>query len=282
MPRKGIMLCYPFDEERIKKWGFPVYVQRKLDGDRCKAIYNPFARKITLVSSEGNEINSVPHIKQSLEKVLFNDPFPTVFDGELYVHGLKHNEIRSIVGRKTSLHPNYLSMEYHIFDILNNNCVFWERLMLLKLNKNRFYLTPCVQFVPYNVCNNMEEVYTYLSFYIKLGYEGFVVKNPLSLYEPKRSTNWLKYKPMKSDTYPIIGYNQEVDKDGFVKNSLGSVICSTQEGEEFSVGSGFTALQRNSYWTDKEYLIGKNIKVRYQELSKDRKVPRHPVVLEII
>ena len=282
MPRKGIMLCYPFDEDRIKKWGFPVYAQRKLDGDRCRAVYMPCTQKVVLLSSEGHKINSIPHIQQQLKVALQGDHISTTFDGELYVHGLKHSEIRSIVGRTSSLHPNYLSMQYHIFDILNKDYILCERVMALEADKNRLHLTSCVQFVPYDICNNIEEVYACLKLYLELGYEGLVVKNPRSLYETKRSTNWLKYKPMKSDIYSIIGYNQEVDKDGFVKNSLGSIICSTQEGEEFSVGSGFTALQRNSYWADKEYLIGRSIKVKYQELSKDRKVPRHPVVLEII
>jgi hypothetical protein len=56
--RTGIMLCYPFEEKRLNKWGNKFLLQPKLDGDRCRAIFDEYG-KVKLLSSEENEFNSV-------------------------------------------------------------------------------------------------------------------------------------------------------------------------------------------------------------------------------
>ena len=38
--RTGIMLCYPFEEKRLNKWNPPYIIQPKLDGERCRAVYD--------------------------------------------------------------------------------------------------------------------------------------------------------------------------------------------------------------------------------------------------
>ena len=64
--RKGIMLCYPFEEKRLNKWAPPYLVQPKLDGERMRAILDTEG-KCTLLSSEENEIISSPkHAEASL------------------------------------------------------------------------------------------------------------------------------------------------------------------------------------------------------------------------
>ena len=65
--RTGIMLCYPFETKRLEKWGNKFLIQPKLDGDRCRAIFSEYGA-VTLYSSEGNIINSVPHIQAQLEE----------------------------------------------------------------------------------------------------------------------------------------------------------------------------------------------------------------------
>ena len=73
---------------------------------------------VTLYSSEEHELFSVPHIKADLEKAGLKN---IELDGELYIHGMDFNDIHSIVSRTTNLHPAHHTMEYHVFDIIDEN-----------------------------------------------------------------------------------------------------------------------------------------------------------------
>lgn len=114
------------------------------------------------------------------------------------------------------------------------------------------------------------------------GYEGIIVRHHLAPYERKRSTLVMKFKPKKEDTYEIIGFVEEVSKDGVPKNSLGALICRGSEGSEFSVGTGFTKDTRASLWQRVETLKGQYARVQYQHLTSKQGVPRFPVFVEII
>ena len=84
----------------------------------------------------------------------------------------------------------------------------------------------------------------------------------------------LKLKPENSDSFEIVGFAEEMSLEGQPKGRLGSFACVTLEGETFSVGTGFTHKQRQKYWMVRESLIGKWIKIRYQDLTEDRQVPK--------
>jgi ATP-dependent DNA ligase len=103
----------------------------------------------------------------------------------------------------------------------------------------------------------------------------------------------MKFKPWQKDDYVIAGYSEEVSIGGDIKvGILGRVVCMSDPGLPilgyvspfvkppdgyFGVGSGFTMQQRIDLWKDKESLLGKRLKVKYQTLTKDR-IPFHGVV----
>ena len=91
--RKGIMLCYPFEERRINEpkfgWSFPVIVQPKLDGERCRAIIT--GDSVVLLSSEENEITGTPHIIEGIKSQLIKN---CELDGELYCHRMDFSNIQ--------------------------------------------------------------------------------------------------------------------------------------------------------------------------------------------
>ena len=273
--RAGIMLCYPFEEKRFNKWNVPyVITQPKLDGERCRAIC--LMNSVTLYSSECNEILSMPHISAELSSLNLMGEF----DGELYHHGLDFSSIHSRVGRTKSLHEKADQIEFHIFDIADESLRQTHRTSLLE-NMRKLDSCQYIKKVPTSIATSLEEITTQLSSFVEDGYEGIIVRHPEGLYRRKRSTDIMKFKPGKSDIYTIIGANEEIDKDGIPKNTLGSFICCSSECIPFSVGSGFTHQQRKEFWQNLPQFIGAEIEVNYQVLTEKR-IPRFPIFCRII
>jgi DNA ligase-1 len=273
--RTGIQLCYPFEEKRLDKWRPPYIVQPKLDGDRCRAIFDSDGH-VTLLSSEANIIESVPHIVQELENMGFSD---VELDGELYIHTATHQAIHGIVSRTVNIHNSFEDMQYHIFDVVSGDTQD-KRLMTLYSNVKN---TTSVKRVDFKVVSNIAEVIRAMEVYIEDGYEGIVVRDMNAPYVRKRSTQVMKFKPRKSDWYTIVGVEEEISIHGEPKNSLGALWLESEEGARFKVGSGsfLTRDNRRELWERKLEIIGKVAHIKYQHLT-ERRVPMFPVLIEVI
>jgi len=271
--RSGIMMAYPFKENL--KWPMPIIIQPKLNGLRCRAIISD--QGITLLSSQENRITSMPHIVAALRRLALK---PIELDGELYRHGTAFQTLCSIVKRSKALHPFYGSVEYHIFDIISDKSQL-DRVDALRFLAARFK-PPLVHVESARI--KEDEISAYLAYYMGLGYEGIILRNPDSPYVRARTPNMLKLKPSQSDTYKITGFNEEIDISGNPKNSLGSLECQRPDGGEiFKVGTGpyLTRERRDQLWQERDSLIGKMVKIKYQNLTLHREVPFHPVLMEV-
>jgi len=279
MSRKGIMLCYPFEQKRLAKWEPPYLVQPKLDGERCRAFagYAP-ENKVVLLSSEENQIYSVPHIDRALRELNFCKQIES--DGELYTHGLPFESIHSIVGRTKNLHPDYKRMEYHIFDMVSQNPQI-ER--IAQLNKLAPLLKPDspIKIVPTHVAESFDQVMEIYDLLIEDGYEGMIVRHLRAPYLRRRSIMLMKFKPKKSDIYKIVGWKEEVSINGVPKGRLGALTCKGDDGSVFSVGSGLNDEAREILWNKRDSLPGRFCKVQYQHITSGKGVPRFPIFLSI-
>lgn len=274
---KGIMKCYPFEESRLAKWKPPYIIQPKFDGVRCRAI--PLETGLSgdeylLLSSEENVIYSVPHINQALSDLHLK----AELDGELYCHGMSFEDILSITSRTVNLHSDNLRIQFHVFDIVNDQPQIRRQILVDTLRG----MHPCIQIAPFWVCENLDEIMKTYDKIIELGYEGIIVRHFQAPYERKRSTWVMKFKPKKEDEYEILGYEEEISIEGRPKDSLGSIVCQSGDGGTFKVGTGFTAEDRQTLWASREILTGKVCKVKYQHLTSGKKVPRFPVFIEIL
>lgn len=284
--RTGIMLCSVFDKKYYKTWDIPCFVQPKIEGDRCRAIIENTSNgiNVSLVSSQGNPRTSVPHIVEQLTKALDGKaPRDSTLelDGELYCHGMRHQDIRSIVSRTTNLHPNYKAISFHIFDICQDGVSQLVRTKLLE-----YFIQPTIEGYP-----NLKIVETntalpselddYYSKYISNGYEGIILRNPHGVYIRRRTTNLLKIKAKKDISCEIVGVYEEIDKNGYAKGSLGSVLCIMPGGSRFAVGTGklLTRSYRLDNWPG-DHLLGRTAHIKYQELTA-RGVPYFPSLYEI-
>ena len=275
MPRSGIMLCYPFEAKRLEKWGNKFLIQPKLDGDRCRAIFDEYGA-VTLLSSEENIITSVPHIQNQLEELGYKN---MEFDGELYTHGESHQTIHSAVSRTVNIHPEFDQVDYHVFDYVSNEPQYVRSIELPKLLKPK----DNIKLVETQFGETVDDVMFGLEHYTEQGYEGVVLRNLDYPYIRKRSVGMMKFKPRKSDYYQIVGYEEEISIHGDPKNSLGALILSSDTNEVFKVGSGsfLTRDQRKVLWDKRETLVGEIAHIKYQHLT-ERRVPRFPVLVDII
>lgn len=274
---KGIMKCYPFEEKRLAKWQPPYIVQPKYDGVRCRALPLQTGLKgneYLLLSSEENIIYSVPHIFESLSRIGIR----AELDGELYCHGMSFEEILSITSRTVNIRSDYTKIQFHVFDIINDQPQMRRSLLIENLKG----LSPYIVVAPFWLCESLDDVMKAYEQVIEKGYEGIIVRHAQAPYVRKRSTLVMKFKPKKEDNYVITSYAEEITIDGVPKGRLGSIQCESGDGNVFSVGTGFSGEVREGLWKDKENLLGKTIKVKYQHLSSGRKVPRFPVFVEVI
>lgn len=271
---KGIMKCYPFEEKRLEKWQPPYIVQPKLDGDRCR---NFPGENNLLLTSEENPIFSVPHINEEILRLGLNK---LPLDGELYNHEIYkyggHELIHGIVSRTVNLHPLSQKMEFHVFDIQNK----FDNQLVRQMSVNNLPDSKYIKKVPYWICDDLDDIKKVYDLIVLQGYEGIIVRNIHNMYQDKRSTFLMKFKPKQKDDYTIIGWKEEISKDGIPKGRIGSLVMSSQEGDEFSVSAGLDAEEKARLWEIRGLLKGMTATVHYQHLT-NRRVPKGTFNIEI-
>jgi ATP-dependent DNA ligase len=263
------------EEKRLEKWSKPYIVQPKLDGDRCRAIIGEYG-DVTLLSSEENNITSVPHIVHELHELGLKS---VELDGELYHHGTSHQTIHGTVARTVNLHPEHEQVEYHVFDYVSAVTQIARTLNLWQM----FEETEHIKKVQSQPAESIEHIMNLMKLYQEQGYEGIVVRNINYPYLRKRSTGMMKWKPRRDDYYVVVGVEEEISIEGEPKNSLGALWLEAEGGERFKVGSGsfLTRENRHELWQIKESLINRIAHIKYQHLT-DRRVPRFPVLVELV
>ena len=279
--RTGIMLCYPLEEKRLLNqirgchWTWPVLVQPKLDGERCRAKDGS-----QLLSSEGNSFNHcVPHLLQKYQEICVRVGFSPELDGELYNHGLTFEEIHSRVSTsRLTAHEDASTIKYHVFDLIDQYLSQTQRLQFLTLLKME---NPLV-LVPTYKANNLDHIKMYLEKFYSNGYEGIIIREQHNKYIRRRSNMILKFKPKKTDEYQIVGVQEELTLENHPKGILGSLLCE-KDGQIFATGSGtLTNEQKKTLWKQKDDLVGKICRVWYQSITAEKKVPKFISKIKIL
>ena len=267
--RIGIMRPIPFDQEKFEAMPKPVIVQPKLEGDRMRAVpyipNPPHSILFNLLSSQANERVSVPHIKQAL----INMGADIEMDGELFVPGMRHSEIRSIVSRTKNLHSNYRAMEYHIYDVVTSHPQ-WVRLAM----QHKLPIQGPIKLVPYYYCHNIKQLQKFYDIFLNQNYEGIIVRDQYQPYERKQVKWMMKLKPRLSGIFKILNVLPLEDQYGVIHDLMGAFVLQDSEGRIFNVGSGPKASDRQLFWTYRKSLICMDCKIRFQGYTKINHVPK--------
>jgi len=264
------MLAHKFEDHQ-DKIQFPVYVQPKLDGERCVAM--KINGVVTLWTRSRKPITSCPHIVEQVRDILSPYSVDCFLDGELYIHEADNFEKIMSAVRKQNPTEESKQIEFHVYD-----CEILDDLASpFQLRKEFLDNLPDyfshVKIVEADMCYGMSSVNDNHNFFVKKGYEGVMIRSVDGVYENKRSKHLLKLKNFLDDEFEIEDVKAGKDK---------SVIFVCKIGKEyFEATMSGNKDENQKYLKDSSLWEGKKLTVKYQCLTGAKKVPRFPVGLKI-
>lgn len=258
------MLAHDYNK-RGKSFKFPCYVQRKYDGTRCVAMPGK-----GLFSRNRKQYPHMSHIVEEINRL----PESVVLDGELYSDTLTFQEIVGLVKRQTLKKGDdekQLQIKLHVYDIVNATMPYESRMANLQLIFRR-YKFKHLTLVDTLTCETEDKMKELHAQFVSEGFEGIMLRSGNGLYKNSRSVDLLKYKEFFDDEYEVVGF-----KEGEGLES-GCVlwICKTPEGRVFNCRPRGTRDDRVTLFGRGDEFVGKQLTVRYQELT-DEGLPRFPV-----
>ena len=145
-----------------------------------------------------------------------------------------------------------------------------------------------VQLLPRYLVSSEAEIHALYESVRARGLEGLIIKEPKAFYHRRRNHAWMKIKAEESTDVPIVGYEEGTGK---YEGMLGAIIVAFDKkchengahganhdhpaAVRVNVGSGLSDSQRQSFWEDREALIGRVIEVEFHEITPDGSL-RHP------
>ena len=238
-------------ESRKKYISQPFYVQPKLDGVRL------LVSRDGGISRTGKVVPGTEILGKDLEEGQY-------VDGEAFDPKLDFEELTSTFKTDPS------KLKFHVFDYfdLNKlNMTFEERWEKVKSLKN-----PQYEYVKTTLVMLRDDVPSIHRHHVEEGHEGTIIRDKDSVYEVGQRSNYLlKYKDFQTEEYPIMDVKEGVGRD------KGAVIWVCKAGDQlFSVRPEGTLEVRRAFLKEKDKYIGKQLTVRFQNLTT-LGVPRFPI-----
>ena len=267
-------------------------LEPKLDGVRCllMVIYNDSGECITTCfSRNGKVFDNFYHIeKQVMEnftklirstKVAQQLSFGFVLDGE--VIGNSFQELMRQARRKDNVQAE--DSVFGVFDIIPLadfrrgywNAQLEKRIAILEGMRPVFDTMPNVELLPHimvdlDTAAGKDQLHRYAKDQVNAGFEGIMIKNVDAPYECKRNTFWMKWKPTLTVDLEVIGVEEGTGRN---VGRLGALVCAgMDDGKEISVnvGSGFSDADRDSYWRDSQFIIGRTAEILCDVITQNQ------------
>lgn len=258
---------------------FPCYIQPKLDGYRCLHTLGT----AILWSRQSKQFLNCDHILDELSKLnqkITKDCITMkdlVLDGELYNHLGKFEDF-GVLRKKTLRgddHQKIRHIKYWIYDIVDDNLSFKDRLDVLKKlgdTIRELQLQNICVLDTYEV-SKRDDIKEYHLKIVELDYEGTIIRNRDGKYTQKyRSYDLQKYKDFRDEEFQIVDFSKE-------QGDLIVFVCETKNGHRFNVQCKGTKEDRHEVYLDTqrspERYLGKALWVQFFEYTADG-VPRFP------
>lgn len=274
---------------------FPLLGSLKLDGMRC------IVHDGTLYSRTWKPIPN-PMLLELLKDILqFSKDEHFVYDGELYSPKCNFQEVIGALRRSYGDLP--AGTAYFMFDHMT--VTQWDKgnapLYQARYDELVQHKFPGTVVLKQTLYSSWEEVEPAFNAIVESGGEGMILRSPKGVYKHGRCTirenNMFKMKLFDEQDAKIVGVEQGTENigervlnafgrhettakkdDRKLIEALGAFVVVNEAGVEFSIGSGYTALQRAEYWKNRKKLIGTWLKYKSVTVGvKDK--PRFPVFL---
>ena len=262
-----------------KQWW---YASRKIDGVRCLMFVKD--GEIHTSSRGGkNYDNSTYHItcNPKLKKFMLDNP-TLILDGELYVHGYSLQTLSGLARLKKET-DKCDELQYYIYDVVDTNKTFEERLEILDHIKDELQLDfepnktfedgdLQIQMVPHVKVEGWVQIKKTHDSYVKEGFEGAVIRRPDKKYGVNKRTNdMVKVKEYQDGEFKIIGFSEGLRPEDMV------FVCVTEDGKEFEAKPVGPRELKHEYLERIGEIIGKMATVKYFSFS-DGGTPTQPVL----
>lgn len=255
---------------------YPCVASIKMDGYRCLIVDGKaVSRNLKPIANN--------YVREKLEAL----NLPSL-DGELILTDTKNfNSVQSAF----SSHSGKPNFKYVVFDDFSKPNLpytmrFAEVAQYLRFNNCDGIVTLAFNETVTNE-QDLQDLYDYA---LSKGEEGLIIRDPDGPYKYGRSTLnqgiMLKMKPVEDAEARVIRF-EELMHNGDAGNSkklenlfggdkLGALVCETEDGVQFKLGSGFDDEQRKEIWYNQSKYLGKLATYKYQNLTPAGK-PRFPV-----
>jgi len=287
--------------DNLDKLVYPVYASAKLDGIRCIIKDGkPLTRTLKPIPNR--------FVQNYLSSYLFQQ-----LDGELIVGAANDKNVMQKTTSGCMSFDGEPDFTFWVFDFYTEyDQKYSKRLDMLREGFTATSNSKPAGLQTYSrlkllnqkLINNEQELLTFERECLANGYEGVMLRNPDGLYKFGRSTikegSLLKLKRFQDSEALVIGAEElmhnaneaTVDNLGHTKRSsqqsgkipgdtLGALLVrDVATGIEFSIGTGFTAQQRDELWQlhRSGTLVGKFAKYKHFP-SGVKQAPRFPVFL---
>jgi DNA ligase-1 len=265
-------------------------LEPKLDGVRALFMveFLESGSSVTCYSRNGKVFENFDHISSQLEKhakelsvrlakhVGSNALNGFVIDGE--VIGKSFNDLMKQARRKTDVKATDSIL--YAFDVVplsefregHCNAQLSKRIAALEACRPSFDEMPNVDLLPHlmvdlDTAEGKDQFRRYANDQVNLGFEGIMIKELKAPYLCKRTTEWLKWKPVITVDLEVVGVEEGTGKN---IGRLGALVCSgVDDGKTITVncGSGFSDQQRQEYWNEKNSVVRRVVEVMADAVS---------------
>ena len=256
-------------------------IECKLDGVRVLALCTK--NTVTLFSRNGKQFENFPDIEAQLSRVKnrisLETKGPFVLDGEIV--GESFQALMKQAQRKDNAKTK--DMNYYIFDVIplaDFERGFWnaqqhKRTLMLEINQAEIEAESNLRIMHgMNVDLDSAEGHNVMQRFaedaVTQGFEGIMIKDVGAPYECKRSSFWMKWKPVMTVDLNIVGFEEGTGRN---LGRLGAIICEGTDNDRLirvNVGSGLSDVNRDEYWGARDDLLGQVIEVAADAVTQNQ------------
>jgi DNA ligase-1 len=263
------------------------FIQKKLDGVRTLAILHP--SHIELRSRNGKLFENFKSIERSLRKVrdVFYTALPYMYDPIVLDGEIMSEDFQSLM-RQAQRKQNVQTEDcvYNVFDYIpyvdfqagkwsqvqEDRCMFLDGVREKVKDLDNIDILETPMLVDLDTEEGHDDMTDYATECVNDGYEGIMIKDRFGVYECKRSTTWMKWKPVITVDLTVIAVEEGTGKN---VGKLGAFVCEgTDQGKliHVNVGSGLTDKNREEFWTERDNMIGQVVEIKADAVTQNQDV----------